>query len=718
MNTEQLLETLNNEQKKAVEINKGSLLVFAGAGSGKTRVITSKIVYAILENLYKPYEILAVTFTNKACNEMSQRVRNMIDLEESQSIMIKTFHSFGVWLLKRFPEKIGLKKNFTIYDEDDCKTVMAKCFPDYPKKDMDIMTKRVLYLKEIMERPSSEDEELSKCYYAYQNALEKSSSIDFPDMILKSIQLLKENEDVREYIQNRFKMILVDEYQDSNTAQFILLKLICSDSTFLCVVGDDDQSIYKFRGANVNNIINFANNFSNTETVILNTNYRCTQAILDVANDVISNNKIRVQKNLTANKKNGTKPILFEVDSEEEESRKICSIIKTFSPDDINETAVIYRTNAQSRSFEQRFLMEGIPYVLVGSLRFYEREEVKDGIALLKLLVNPNDVVSFTRMVNKPSRGLGETSVQKILDIGGDLIEASKKLLIDGVIKGKAKEGLQHFCGSYENAKNMIGKVPNSELLYSMLSEFGLVTYYSLRDAKSDSSTEERSENLSSLVNNLSADDYVEGLDGLLNFLENTSLDASSLGISKKDTGVTLITMHNTKGLEFKNVFVVGLENEIFPGNKTLNSGVLSDIEEERRICYVAFTRAKDKLYLSYSRTRYVWGAINYQNPSMFLSEIKKEHLDIPYIRKRTNIIYKNFSRPILSNAVHTSVNEDKRSESKYKVKDRVFSDILGEGVVTKITNLAGREIMMVLFDNGKMATYLLKSANLTKLGD
>ena len=719
MTTEEILGKLNDEQKKAVLINSGSLLIFAGAGSGKTRVLTSKIAYSVLENLARPYEILAVTFTNKACNEMRERVCAMIGNELSGSVMIKTFHSFGVWLLRRYCVEADLKPGFTIYDESDSRTIMAKCFPNRPRKETDVLTSAVLHYKEVMKVPSFDNPELLMCYNAYNKALKESCCIDFPDMILKSIELLKKNEDVRNYVHKRFKMILVDEYQDSNAAQFTLLKMLCHRDNFVCVVGDDDQSIYRFRGAEIGNIINFSNQFSNTETVFLNTNYRCPSAVLDAANDVICHNKSRVKKELKAEKKEGRKPLLIRAESESEEARKICSIIKTFSPDQMNDTAVLYRTNAQSRSFERRFLNEGIPYRLVGSLRFYEREEVKDGIALLRLLVNPFDAVSFVRMINKPARGIGESTVQAFAEGGGNLIEKCKEALISGSLKPRVKSGVSDFCTAYDAASDSLNEISNDRLLYNMLKDFGLIDYYKKRDDEEQTGERERLENLSNLVSDLSSEGFSNGAEGLMAFLENAGLDSASLGKNAQndDTGVTLITMHNTKGLEFNNVFVSGMENEIFPGSQTLDSGDPMDLEEERRICYVAFTRAKERLYLSFAERRQIWGRITYHTPSLFLREIKSDHIEDPSHSLRsgsgnTGLLYTQFKKPDRIG----SFEKPNKTESVYSEGDRVHSDILGNGTVRRIHKIGGREIMMVQFENGRIATFIAGSANLIKL--
>lgn len=643
---DEILSQLNEEQRQAVMINDGTLLVFAGAGSGKTRVITTKIAYAIEKLGIESYRILAVTFTNKACKEMKDRVSLYVGEEKASSVMIKTFHSFGVWLLRKYGSMVGIEPNFKIYDEDDSVTLLSQQYPSVNKKEISEAVKRIGVLKDKMQKPDSRDHKFTDMYFKYERALSQTGNVDFADMIIKSIKLLEEDKDVKEYVQNRFQMILVDEYQDSNTAQFMLLKNIVGPKTFLCAVGDDDQSIYRFRGAEVKNILEFPNAFKNTKKVFLGKNYRCSQSILDAANDVISNNKTRAPKNLVATNQGGLKPQLFYVNGGYDEAAKVIEILKKAALHDVSayeKSAVLYRTNAQSKDFEDRFIMNGIPYHIVGSLRFYDREEVRDCIALISLLANPRDTVAFQRMVNKPARKIGDISVEKILAyandnpmMGGDVMYAARNVTNDGIIKGVAATGLSQFLQSYDTCKSQFGTLSNGDLLQLMLDNFGLLNYYRKRDLDEHNDFNKRTDNLNQLVNMLSLPEFSNGQEGINAFLEFASLDSSSLGSKTEgisNEGVTLITMHNTKGLEYDRVFMTGMENEIFPGlrdNKELTS---EDLEEERRICYVAMTRAKKELYLFCASMRMKWGSLQPETPSMFLSEITNTHIDVTDLR-------------------------------------------------------------------------------------
>lgn len=748
-----LLENLNEQQKEAVLTNSGSLLVFAGAGSGKTRVITTKIAYAIKNNIVKPYEILAVTFTNKACREMQERVAQMVSEEEASKVSIRTFHSFGVWMLRRFGERVGLAKDFTIYDDKESAQLLQQCFPDDQKKDIEDAAKKISAYKDNMTLPPKYDEKLTKYYQAYQAKLSATGNVDFADMITKTIQLLEQDREAKDYVHNRFKMILVDEYQDSNTAQFILLQHLVGPETFICVVGDDDQSIYRFRGAKVENILNFPKAFPNTKTVVLGKNYRCTQAILSCAKDVINHNVKRADKNLEAYHDGGQKPTLYYVNTDLDEAQMVVNLISTLSKSEMEKCAVLYRTNAQSKPFEDRFIMNGIPYHLVGSLKFYDREEIRDCIAMISLIANPRDSVAFQRMVNKPARGIGDVTVNKIiLDADqslvdqADVIAASKNAIENNTVKGKASESLKDFITKYEKIRLQIGHEDNSDLLNNILCEFGLKEYYIKRDNEENLKDSSRVENLNQLVNMLTSDSFAMGMEGIHNFLEYVALDPSSLGESegKDEHGVTLITMHNTKGLEFDRVFVVGMEDEIFPGLREDSSR--DDLEEERRICYVALTRAKKELYLFSAKERMRFGSRQLNNPSRFISEIQKEHINSVDKRTYTNQYHswnfydsqnynseygiekrwdynrkaKDYTSYVPQRPKATLIKKPAPAKVKevvfWAVGDRCNSPLLGPGTVTSIKKFGERDVIVVNFDNGKMGTYVPDKADLEKI--
>ena len=733
------LDSLDPQQKKAVLINDGSLLIFAGAGSGKTRVITTKIAWQIENGMAKPWEILAVTFTNKACNEMRERVASLVGEDLAKECVIRTFHSFGVWLLRRYGERVGLNPNFTIYDDKESAALLHQCFPTVDRREIDQAIKKISALKDRMQKPARYDSKLCEFYDAYENKLRETGNVDFADMILKSNQLLLENEDVRQFIHKRFKTILVDEYQDSNTAQFKLLSLLAGPSTFVCVVGDDDQSIYRFRGAEVENILNFSKHFQNTQTVVLGKNYRCTEQILSVARDVISNNRKRVDKDLVADNTDGSKPRLYYVNTEFDEAQQVVDIVKQMSPSEQNSTAVLYRTNAQSKAFEDRFMMNGVPYRIVGSLRFYDREEVRDSISLIGLVANPYDSVAFERMINKPTRGIGPATVQKIVEHGSNVVESSRDLVSSALVKGKAADGIRIFLNAYDRCVSQIGKLGNGELLNLMLTEFGLMDYYKKRDEEEKSADSSRVESLNQLVNMLYSPSFSDGLEGIHAFLEYAALDPSSLGTpeGQANRGVTLITMHNTKGLEFDTVFVTGLEDEIFPSLRIDSSN--DDLEEERRICYVAMTRARKNLYLLSASSRMVWGRFSRETPSRFLSEIDAKHISVVDRRfnqrpasnfytnsysntytKRSSFSYDKYDsyepkKPVLIK----KKNEDAPRPviTDWKAGDRVKHPVMGEGTVTQIKKFGNRDVLVISFDDGRTGSFIPEKTDFIRTG-
>ena len=780
---DELVAQLNDEQRQAVMINEGSLLVFAGAGSGKTRVITTKIAYAIEKLNINPWQILAVTFTNRACKEMQERVSSFVGEEKASQVMIKTFHSFGVWLLRKYGTRVGLNENFKIYDDDDSVTLLAQEFPDTNRKELAEYYKKISVLKDRMQKPNSVDERLARCYTKYQNALSRTGNVDFADMIIKSIELLKTEPEVKQHVQNRFKMILVDEYQDSNTAQFLLLKEIVGPNTFVCAVGDDDQSIYRFRGAEVQNILDFPKCFANTQKVVLGKNYRCTQSILTAANDVITHNATRVKKNLSAAKSGGQLPQLFYVNTGRDEAEKVVEILRNAAqkdPNAYNNSAVLYRTNAQSKDFEDRFMINRIPYKLVGSLRFYDREEVRDCIALISLLSNPNDSVAFQRMVNKPARKVGDTSVAKILEYAqtnllanGDLIVSSKNAIEEGLIKGPAVAGLTVFLNAYQDCQQQFGTISNDKLLEKMLDVFEILAYYRKRDTDEHNDINKRTDNLDQLVNMLALPEFTDGQEGINAFLEFASLDPSSLekAEGKAEEGVTLITMHNTKGLEYDRVFMVGMEDQIFPGDR--DDRTEADIEEERRICYVAMTRAKRELYLTTASSRMKWGSTQFESPSRFLKEIDSSHIQVinqqrnsaaggyrsswtrdwddwggrdswdrtdweekpkfnyykqqekpsgpkpseagKYnIRNTAKATTSQISKPVLLKKANKAPEASK--PANYAVGDRIRSDFFGEGTITSIRVAAGREVLDVKFDSGRTGAFSKDKASFVKI--
>ncbi len=735
-----LLEQLNEPQKEAVLENSRPLLMLAGAGSGKTRVITTKIAYAIEVLKIPPYKILAVTFTNKAASEMKERVETMLgDNPFAKECNIRTFHSFGAWLLRRFGSEIGLGSNFTIYDDTDSLALLASIYPSYKRRELEPVMKRISYAKDRMLNPSEAmksfhaDLLFKQMYERYEAKLRAVGNLDFADLIGRSIELLQDAPHVQEWVHSRFEMIMVDEYQDSNTAQFLLLKLLVGPTAFIGVVGDDDQSIYRFRGAEVKNILTFGSVFPQTRTIKLEQNYRSTTQILAVANSVISKNTDRHEKNLWSANEHGEKPKLFYVQDEEDEAKRVVTILR--NDHNYNNSAVLYRTNAQSVAFETVFKRYAIPYKVVGALQFYEREEVKDALALLYLLTNPKDEVSFRRIINKPARGIGAGGVEKILSFvdsaKGDLLKAITLAVDTRSLSAKAAQGAQNVVRFIEEGRRFIIEGNLVDGVTFLIRESGLFEYYQEQDYLN---TTAKVANLEALVNALSA--YESSFEGLVEFLEQLTLDRTTLGTDdpRDKEGVTLITMHNTKGLEFDRVFVSGLEEELFPGRQNESD---EDIQEERRIFYVAVTRARSELYLLSSKVRRIWGRTTFQHPSRFISEIDPKLIHVegsPLTHYNTVEKPDSWSRPTSSwgssgsNIIQQGFGPNaKKFEMKvkhestddgplFRVGQRVYSDAYGEGEVIALRGEGEREAIDVVFATKKKATFLSRFANLDRI--
>ena len=685
------LEKLNPKQYEAV-VNQGHpLLILAGAGSGKTRVITSKIAYLVEHCGALPSSILAVTFTNKAAGEMRDRVANFLgytgDMKSYELPMIRTFHSFGAWILRRNSEYAGLSPNFSIYDDSDMVSLLKSLEKGGSKRDIKLYANLISRAKDFGLGPDDDltevtfDPDFPGVYKAYQEKLDSIGNVDFGDLILKAVELLKNNKEIQERLSRKFQVILVDEYQDSNIAQFELLKLLAGDGRSLTVVGDDDQSIYKFRGAEVQNIIGFPEYFSGTKVIKLEQNYRSTAPILSLAGAVVDKNKGRLGKTLWTARKGGQKPVLSYFNTAQEEAEYCASLVAR----DKVETAILYRTNAQSRLFESVFTRLAIPYRIVGSLRFYEREEIKDTLAWMAFLVNPKDQISFQRIINKPARGIGKATVDKILAAEGEDIATRLKACVESS-KGKSKAALKEFLEVYSGLSAQLAQPAEnlSGLIKAILEQSGLYDYYKTED------TEERTykvDNLKELAN--AASEFPAGEEGITQFLENIELDT---GASQTDENarVTLITMHNTKGLEFDRVIITGLEDQLFPGRGSEDE---DEIEEERRIFYVSITRARNELYMTSCRQRMIWGKSQFCSPSRFLDEIPSRLLDV-------------------KGGGHTKG----RAGTGYKIGDYIYRDDYGVGVVVKSWIEAGEPVVVVRFETGQYARFLTNYTKLEKI--
>lgn len=724
MNAEDYLSVLNKEQREAVEHEGSPLLILAGAGSGKTRVITTKIAYMISELGINPASILAVTFTKKAAEEMKERAINLEPC--AQKSHIRTFHSFGAWFLRLCAEDsgIGIQNNFTVYDDDDACSLISKAVPSLTKKDASHYAKKIALAKDYCLLPG--DLELSRIcdepifpevYEKYQQRLRKTGNVDFGDLILLPYLILKENDLIRKSFHARYKVILVDEYQDSNVAQFKLLQELSgvneNSGTYVCVVGDDDQSIYKFRGAEIQNILNFKDEFPGTKIIRLETNYRSTSEILNCAGNVVKNNSGRLGKELVSARGKGKKPALVFLPSQDDETEFCYSLIEQAYEHGIpySDWAILYRTNAQSLGFETEFLHKKIPYEVVGSLKFYEREEVKDIISWLSFIVNQRDEISFRRIVNKPVRGIGNTTQDKIIEAsdGNSILNGAESLKLSK----KAKEGFDFFKSLVEKFSDELPNVPVtseaallagqainennivfadekklSEFVEKVVKESGLEEFHKDQDEEIGT---QKIENLQELVN--SAVLYPCTKQGLLDFLDHINLDRTLKTESeeeKQEDKVTLITLHNTKGLEFKRVIITGMESGIFPREGKTES----ELEEERRLFYVGITRAKDELYFTSCGVRRLFGRTNFMIPSPFLAELGNE---IRILGQKPD----SFS---------ASRTEKNPLEKKYCMGACVFHDDYGHGQIIRSSySDEGEYVVTVSFETGGIKKFLPK---------
>ena len=666
------IDDLNKEQQKAVIVNSGPLLILAGAGSGKTRVLTTKIAY-LIENLgVNPYNILAITFTNKAAKEMSERLYSMIG-EVSTKAQVSTFHSFGLKILRENYESLGYSSNFIIMDSDDTLSIIKKILKEL-NLDSKIYNPSAIRNKisgcknELMEPSDYEkyaasefEKVVLKVYEIYQKTLKQNNSIDFDDLLILPIKLFRRFPDVLTKYQERFKYILIDEYQDTNEAQYILTKLISSKYRNICVVGDVDQSIYGFRGANYRNILNFEKDYKDALIIKLEQNYRSTNNILDAANSVIKNNKERKSKNLWSDKGKGDKVTYFRAFNERDEAFYVIREIKQLLSKGINsqDIAVLYRTNAQSRIMEEELLKENLPYRVVGSFYFYSRKEIKDLIAYLRLIYNDRDNVSLLRVINTPKRGIGNKTVNNLINIAN----IENKSIYEVISSGKELE----FKKTIESLKEISKNITLTELIDKILEVTGMKAEY---QNEKTLESEIRLENLEEFKSITKAFEEKYGLVSLEDFLLEISL-VSDVNEYKDDKNrISLMTVHSVKGLEFNYVFVIGLEEGIFPHINSLMDN--SEIEEERRLMYVAITRAREKLFLVNARMRTLYGREQANPPSRFLNEIDEKLLD------------KKFKE----DAVNQKPKEEyfRKEDVEYNVGDYVYHEAFGQGKVVEVT--------------------------------
>lgn len=727
--TYKFADTLNKEQKEAVLHTEGPLLILAGAGTGKTRVLTHRIAH-LIEKGVNPYNILAITFTNKAADEMRERVDNLVGFGSDQ-IWVSTFHSSCARILRRYAELIGYQNNFSIYDTDDSKSVIKEIIKRFNLdtkmyKERTFMSKissaknEMIDSEEYMKGASGDYDEMvtAKVYKEYEIALMKNNAMDFDDLLLKTVELFRTQPEILEQYQDRFRYIHIDEYQDTNTVQFMFVSLLARKYKNLCVVGDDDQSIYKFRGANITNILNFERYFPDAKVIKLEQNYRSTSNVLNAANAVIANNHSRKSKSLWTDKDGGKRLVLSQNQSDHEEAEYVVGDIKKKILRDgrsYKDFAILYRTNAQSRLFEEKLIAANIPYKLIGGINFYSRKEIKDVLAYLKTINNGMDDIATKRIINVPRRGIGQTSIDRISEyaLENDLT------FFDAAVRAYDVPSLQRAAGKIESftspilrLKSSLGYMRLTEIFDELLEVTG---YMAELEAEKTEESAGRIENIGELRSKIAS--YEESAENptLNGFLQEVALVADIDSLENGLDYIVLMTLHGAKGLEFPVVYLTGMEEGIFPGMACIYSGDESEVEEERRLCYVGITRAEEELVLTYANSRFLRGERMYQNPSRFLKEIPQELLDnpSPLNRERKPMFntkensFVEAKKSFATNAFVTKAKDiAKPTALDYNAGDRVRHIKFGEGTVLSILD-AGRDFEVTVdfdkFGNKKM---------------
>ncbi|MBP2025813.1 DNA helicase PcrA [Peptoniphilus stercorisuis] len=723
---------LNDRQNEALLQTEGPLLILAGAGSGKTKVVTSKIAYLIDEKKVYPSKILAITFTNKAANEMKERVASLINVDVD-AMWIGTFHSICVRVLRRNIEKIDYTSNFSIYDRDDQITVVKEAIKELdvnkdvykPRGIIEVISKQKnegVTPDEYINQNYSNlyDRNTGELYRIYERKLKENNALDFDDLILKTVELLEKDEEVRNYYQEKFEYIFVDEYQDTNTSQYKLIRLFCRKDPNLTVVGDNDQSIYKWRGADISNILNFEKDFKDAKVILLEQNYRSTSNILNVANEVIKNNPNRKDKKLWTNKSEGHNVEYKEFNHSFEEEKGVVEKILHLNYRGYNykDMAILYRTNAQSRGFEERLVREKIPYKIVGGLRFYDRKEVKDVIAYLRAIQNPNDDVAITRIINVPKRGIGTSSVDKLSEYATrnnmSLYNVINTLEDNEELNLRARKNIKEFSNLINLLINKKEELSISELISRVLYES---KYIDELEKENTIEAKTRIENIKEFGSTAISFEK-DNEDGTLeDFLSGVSLLSDVDKTSDAENGVKLMTIHAAKGLEFKTVFLVGMEEGLFPSGMSMDSD--EEIEEERRLCYVAVTRAEERLFISSAKNRTLYGKTNPTLRSRFIDEmnntIEIEEVEDSKIKRSKNLVeVKDFINYNPKNTIQKpkKINEETKKEKPsldVSIGDTVKHKKWGEGMIVA-KNAKGDDFEIVVSFDGKGLKKLMLS--------
>lgn len=750
-----LKKLLNKEQYDGATTIEGQVLILAGAGSGKTRVLTHRMAHMIEDLNIAPYNILAITFTNKAAKEMKDRVRALIG-ERADNMWISTFHSTCVRILRREIDKIGYKSSFTIYDSSDQKTLVKECMKSLNINDKDITEQEIIgkigKAKDSMKTPRNfmleneanfREKKVADVYEMYQKRLKENNALDFDDLIFKTVELFKNNPDVLDFYQNKFKYIMVDEYQDTNGAQYELVRLLAAKYKNICVVGDDDQCIYQWRGADIKNILDFEKDYPGAKVIKLEQNYRSKSNILSAANVVIINNANRKSKVLRTEQEAGSKIKIYRAYADSDEGDfvgKQILEIKDKEDKHYNDFAILYRTNAQSRIFEESFRRKGIPYKIIGGTKFYDRKEIKDVLAYLKVIVNPQDDVSIKRIINVPKRSIGDATVSKVQDFASNfeinMWDALGEVRTIPTLTARNVSSIEPFVELMENFITLSETVPVSVLIESILKDTGY-----LKQLQDSNEIEDKSriENLKELVSD--AVDFEKSNEdkSLSAYLEKVSLVQDTDKIEEDDDTVVLMTVHSAKGLEFPVVFMVGMENGIFPGNASFEKE--SEMEESRRLCYVGITRAKETLFMTSAEVRRVFGRTVAYPQSDFINEIKpelKEYVsgDKANIKSRESFIQSNaynnphslrnsFKKPTVSSsglglsrgdANSTLANGEGNEyigKSEATLGRKVIHEKFGVGTIVSVQDSGDDKKLTIAFDKQGVKILLLSFARL-----
>ena len=723
-----LLDRMNDEQKQAVKTTQGPLLIMAGAGSGKTRVLTHRIAYLLDEKDVSPYNVLDITFTNKAAKEMKERISHLVG-PEAESIWISTFHSMCVRILRRDIDRIGIERNFTIIDPTDQKSVIKEVLKkeniDSKKYEPRMFIGAISNLKNELKTAEDAEKEandfyasmVARVYKGYQEKLLRNHALDFDDLIMYTIQLFNRVPEVLEYYQNKFQYIHVDEYQDTNKAQYTLVQLLANKFQNICVVGDSDQSIYGWRGADIKNILSFEEDYPNAQTIYLERNYRSTKTILTAANEVIRNNSERKPKALWTDNTSGGKIQYYEATTERDEAEYVIRQILKKKQEGYNnqDIAILYRTNAQSRVLEETFLKSNIPYTMVGGTKFYDRKEIKDILSYLRLVSNSNDDISFERIINIPKRGIGPSSVQKIAQYASINNLSYFDALGEVDFIGLSKKVTQEGADFYEMMNNFMQQqefLSITELVEQILDKSG---YRKMLENEQTLESQSRLENIDEFLS--VPRDYEKNTpveeQSLMNFLTDLSLVAD-VDDADLEAGVTLMTMHSAKGLEFKIVFIVGMEESIFPHFRSLQSGEEHEMEEERRIAYVAITRAEEQLHVSHATTRSLFGRSQANMKSRFLKEIPEDLLD--GVKPKTSFKSKQTAAP--KRGFARRVNNNQNSNTTWNVGDKVTHKSWGEGMVSAVNDKNGSVELDIIFQKEGPKRLLAQFAPIEKKGE